>query len=97
MNKFNIMSITDRDDEYGLSYTYVTVTMLSKDWLAIKRRGGLGMLYGVDICNVLYREHGIPAINPTVDDAWRGKRGIKTIRLTFYRKAKPQLKLVHSA
>lgn len=96
MTKFNIMGIVERDDEYGLSYTMVTVTMLTKDWLAIKRRGGLGMLYGVDICNALHREYGIPAYNPTVDDAWRGKKGIKTLRLTFYRKAKTQLRLVHS-
>jgi hypothetical protein len=51
------------------------------------------MLYGVDICNVLYREHGIEAYNPTVDDRARAKNGVKTLTLLFYKKNIPKVSL----
>src|SRR5580698_8556167 len=95
-NQFNILGIVERDDEYGLSYTSVTVKMPIKVWSAMKRRGQLGTLYGVDISNEVYRTHGVPAHNPSVDDSKRATQGIKTIKLTYYNTAikQPKLRLI---
>ena len=60
----------------------VTVTMDAKAWTKARSKG-LGMLYGIDISNAVYREYGIKAYNPTVADRDRAKAGIKTIQLYY--------------
>ena len=87
MNQFNVLGIVERDDEYGLAYTTVKVSIDAKAWTRARNKGQLGMLYGVDIGNALSREHGIAAYSPTVDDRKRAVKGIKTVTLTYYKPA----------
>lgn len=91
--EFTVVSVVDRDDEYGMSYTQVRVIMQAKTWLRAKRKGQLGMLYGVDISNFLYREHGVAAYNPTVSDRARSSNGIKTLTLNYYKASKVKVSL----
>lgn len=97
MQVFKILGVVNRDDEYGIGFTTVTVTMPAKYWLGMKKLGRLGMLYGVDISNAVHREHGIRAYNPTVEDRKRSVKGIKTVTLTYYNavpEVKPTFRLV---
>lgn len=81
------ISICVHDMSYG-GYHYrvdVVVTMSSEAWLKMKKKKQLGMLYGVDIGNAIYRlNHNIPAYHPMVGDRERSRNGIKTIKLSYH-------------
>lgn len=92
MKDFTIKSLyaTTHDSSYG-GYPFkvvATITMDSKEWSKIKRKRGLGMLYGVDISNAIHDiNSNINAYNPSVSDSKRASKGIKTITLTYYDKS----------
>ena len=100
MLTFKVLDVLSREDEYGHTFTQARVAMPVKDWAKAKRLGQLGMLYGVDISNTLYREHNVQAYNPTVDDRQRASQGVKIIRLVYYKPvtlrydSRPALRLV---
>ena len=60
----------------------VKVFISSKEWLKARNSGALGQLYGIDISNAAYRQHGVKASNPTVKD-YRAIGGVKVIDLTY--------------
>ncbi len=65
-------------------YASVSIRIDAKRWHDLKKRGQLGMLYGVDVSNAVYRhDPRIYATNPTVDDSRRAKNGFKMIQLTY--------------
>jgi len=59
------------------------VTIDAKEWAKVRNAGQLGMLYGVDISNAIYKLAGVKASNPTVDDSAKARNGIKLIALTY--------------
>jgi hypothetical protein len=61
----------------------VKVTMDAKAWREMSAKGQLGSLYGVDISNAAYREYGVMAQCPSVDDFAKAKGGIKVIELIY--------------
>ena len=61
----------------------VKVLIPAKEWNDIKTKGDLGFLYGVDISNTAFKEFGVKAHNPSVNDSERAKGGVKVIEL-FY-------------
>ena len=97
---FTVLGLVDRDDEYGHEFTTVTIEMPVKDWTRARNKGQLGALYGVDVSNHLRREHGLTyAYNPTVEDKARAVKGIKRIKLHYYKPTtvKPVLRLIKCA
>lgn len=86
---FSIKSIyaLNFDNSFG-GYPWkvvVSVTMPSKEWTDLKKKGALGQLYGIEISNYVYAlNNNIPAHCPTVDDSQRAKKGIKTVELTYF-------------
>ncbi len=55
-------------------------------WRRYRDKGNLGVLYGIDVSNYIYKASNfkIKAYNPVVDDRQRARKGIKTIELTYY-------------
>lgn len=90
MKNYLIKSIvlSVHDTSYG-GYPYVATVNVEVDakyWSALKKKNQLGMLYGVDISNEVYRLSSqlIPAHNPMVDHNRNAKNGIKTISLQYH-------------
>jgi hypothetical protein len=61
----------------------VCVRMDAKEWHKIARKGDKGQLYGIDISNQVFRDYGVKAWNPAVNDRARARGGLKFIEL-FY-------------
>ena len=77
---FKIISVTK--SSYDQDHVRVYVSMDVKDWNKARKQS-LGQLYGIDISNEVYREHGVAASNPTVDDRRKARNGIKYLTLTY--------------
>lgn len=89
MQEFSIKSIIAKthDQSFGGQKwrVEIEISIDAKLWRKYKDRKNLGMLYGVDISNAVYRiNHNIPASCPTVDDRRRAANGVKTIKLTYF-------------
>lgn len=83
--KLDIGEIEDSNTAFNKQAT-VIAKMPIKEWQKIRKKSQLGMLYGVDISNEVYRksDRKIKAYNPVVEDRTKAKAGIKTIELTYY-------------
>lgn len=57
-----------------------------KEFAKIKRHNQLGQLFGIDLSNEVYRltNGKIPASNPSVDYSKPARKGIKTLKLTYF-------------
>jgi hypothetical protein len=87
MNHFKIIACTVAGSNTGYKFEcLVKIQIDVKEWTAFKKRGALGVLYGIDVSNAVYALSNrlVPAHNPSVDDTQRAKNGIKTIRLSYY-------------
>jgi hypothetical protein len=72
------------DNEYPWAVN-VVANVDVKHWTKMRNKKSLGMLYGVDISNMVYSINKlIPAHGPLVDDSKRASKGIKTIQLTYF-------------
>lgn len=81
---FTITSLNARAVTHKMWEVSVSRRIAAKAWAQLKKRGALGLLYGVDVSNAVYRlNSGIPARCPTVDDSARASKGFKTIRLIY--------------
>lgn len=62
----------------------VTISIAVDYWKELQRTGQLGVLYGIDVSNEIYRRHSdVYATNPTVSDRDRARKGFKIIRMTY--------------
>ena len=60
-----------------------SVSMFAKDWLEMKSKGSLGILYSTDISNAIARRYGVKARIPYVADYTKVVNNIKTFDLFF--------------
>lgn len=87
MENFKITHATLRESHTGYKLeANITIEVDAAYWKRLQKAGNLGQLYGIDVSNAVYALTNklVPAWNPSVDHRSNARKGIKTVKLTYY-------------